>query len=169
LNVSALLIDLGTQNTPLKEIKPSLAINTDLELSQLGSERSPEIEKKEFSLPQDSSVSKIEYKALLPQYKEFSSDSEMSKTKDLRQVKRKDTSLSTKKSFSEDPQILISNTPSNSIAHKPTPKSFHKVLVSRRSHVKPTAPCLYQSWSSQPSRPEHPLPIEFSKNLASLK
>lgn len=104
---STLRIFLGSQNTPLKEIKPSLAINTDLDASQPESERSVEIDKKEFSIPQDSSASKIEYKALLPQYKEFSSESETSKPKEVK-PSAKDHTLSTKKSLSEDPHIIIS-------------------------------------------------------------
>lgn len=80
-------MNIGTQSTPLREIKitDEFKGNLNAKIQNLDLKTVETSEKKQedtLSSPRADSVNKIEYKALLPQYKEFSSESEFTKSRD---------------------------------------------------------------------------------------
>ena len=109
---------------------------------------------------------KIEYKALLPQYKEFSSDSELNKTKDAvfyQTQKNKDLSIaSSKRKLLEDQegQVIISN--------KSHGKHIQKIYLSKRKLIRSqkagfVRSSMYANWSSKQSFANSPSSLRFSE------
>ena len=136
----------------------------------------------ERNLSQDTSHAKIEYKALLPQYKEFSSDSDFTKSRDMNlrsMSKKRDLSIDTLRNKSiddQEPRVIVGKSIKLSyfVGRKRASGIFHKILVSRRKRLvenrsKPQTSAVYQSWSAKNSQLPSPSRVNDTKQLINMQ
>ena len=168
---------VGSQSTPLREIKNLDEINSDTKL------REPTVNSVPFSdtisgekITEKTSLSNtesnciIEYRALLPQYKEFSSDDEFNKTRESvtfhTQKKNKNLSIKGKKHQKIDEKediVVIEKSKEKSKVENKVMKMFsarRKILRSQKTGQLRNS--MYSNWSSKQSVTKSPFNIKIS-------